>query len=262
MTTKKNVNKNKLVKVVYFDEESASDLLDMAFGGKSEITEERKKDYAGELEVKAGARAAAKFNWLPFFGGSAEAGVTASSSVLGRNILNKTLSNTILTDYLIEQPEMQGVVRLDGVLVSAKEGSAAHAKMFSPYTAMFKSDELPFNIAEMDSTLASAKGYYEMLGIDGTEKKSILRFNLRAFRNNYGLADLGRMNLVFHGVKVGNALESSLSMEAEFATPSKKETRPLSPREALGETDNDASGAPEPLLDVYDVLLAGVIHGE
>lgn len=245
-----------LVKVVYFDEESASDLLDIVAGGKLTSSKQQTKERAAEFEAEARAKAAAKFNWLPFFGGSAEAGAAASASGLGRSILNKTLSNTILTDYLSKLGGLEGVERLEGFSVSARNDSAAYMKMYTPYLAMLKIDELPMNLAALDSALVSAKGYYELLAQRDDGAKHILRFNIQAFRNNYGLVDLGRMRLVFHGILVGRAAESSLTMQAEMAPSA--EPAPLT---GLDVVDGVAAKQID-LLDVYDVILAGVEYGE
>lgn len=241
-----------LVKVVYFDEESVSDLLDIAAGGKEATSKQQTRERAAEVEAEARAKAAAKFNWLPFLGGSAEAGAAASASAVGRNILNKTLSNTILTDYLGKLESMKGVERLENLTVTARKDSAAYMKMYTPYLAMLKIDEMPVNLAVLDDALESAKGYYELIGQDTREAKHILRFNIQAFRNNYGLVDLGRMRLVFHGIRVGKAAESSLTMQAEMAPSA--DSRPLT---ALDVVDG-VSAEHSDLLDVYDVILAGV----
>ena len=245
----------KLIKIVYFDEESVSDLLDMEAGGKEAVSKEQGNERIAEVEATASARASARFNWIPFFGGSAEAGAAANASALGRSILNKTLSNTILTDYLDKRKKLFGVVDLIELTLTAKQGSAAHTKMFTPYMAMIDSKELPINLAALDAALVSAKGYYELVGEAADGTRCILRFNIRAFRNNYGLVDLGRMNLVFHGVLVGKALESSLDMKSEM-DPVSPVTASVSAREALGKEEPKQSTA----LEVYDVLLAGVQH--
>lgn len=244
-----------LVKVVYFDEESVSDLLDIFAGGKETVSKDQTRERAAEVEASASAKAAAKFNWLPFFGGSAEAGASASASALGRSILNKTLSNTILTDYLRKLDEIQGIEQLRNLTVTARENSAAYMKMYTPYLAMLKIDELPVNLAALDDALEAAKGYYELLAQDGDGRKHILRFNIQAFRNNYGLADLGRMQLIYHGIHVGKAAESSLTMEAEMSPTT--EAAPLTGLDVLDGT----SAKPADLLDVYDVVLAGVEYG-
>ncbi len=240
------------IKIVYFDEESASDLLDVSAGGKAALTTEQVKERAADIHSKAEASAAAKFSWLPFFGGSAEASAGVSASSLGRSILNKTLSNTILTDYLVQANEHEGVKRLADLQVVARKDSAAFMKMFTPYMAMLKMDELPINLAGLDNALEAAKGYYELVGEDPTGKKYILRFNLRAFRNNYGLVDLGRMQLVFHGILVGRAEEASLTMAAEMAPST--DAAPINVRDLIDGVETKDDGR----LDVYDVLLAGI----
>lgn len=244
------------IKIVYFDEESASDLLDVSAGGRTALTTEQVKERVAEMHGKAEANAAAKFSWFPFFGGSAEVGGGASASNLGRNILNKTLSNTILTDYLALAQDHPGVTRLADLDVAATKDSAAYMKMFTPYMAMLKMDELPINLAGLGDALEAAKGYYELLGTDPEGKKCILRFNSRAFRNNYGLVDLGRMHLVFHGIQVGKAAQASLTMTAEM-NPNNGDV-PVKVREAL----DGVEVKEEALLNVFDVLLAGVEHAD
>lgn len=104
----------------------------------------------------------------------------------------------------------------------------------------------------MDEVLADAKGYYELLGETKDGSKRVLRFNLKAFRNNYGLTDLGRMRLVFHGVLVGQTSEQALSMEAEMSGSAGDAT--VTAVELVDGVDMQS----DDLLDVYDVILAGV----
>lgn len=242
-----------LVKIVYFDEESASDLLDIAAGGKEETSTERVKERGTAVEAEVNARMAAKFSWLPFIGASAEVATAASASSVGRSIFNKTLSNTILTDYLGKLSAFEGVEELTQLRLSAPKGSAAFMKMYTPYMAMLKMDDLPVNLAMLDEALQAAKGYYELLAEKPNGSKCILRFNISAFRNRYALVDLGRMTLLFHGVKVGEAAESSLEMRAEMF-PSGEELADVE------ELLDGAERRDEKLLAVYDVLLAGVEH--
>ncbi|MEV8183286.1 DUF6414 family protein [Specibacter sp. NPDC078692] len=256
MTRRQQSSGTSFIKIVYFDEESTSDLLDVLAGGKTASTTEQVKERATDLHSEAAAGLAAKFNWLPFFGGSAEASAGMSASSLGRSIFNKTLSNTILTDYLARVEEYKGVKRLADLRVVARKDSAAFMKMFTPYMAMLKMDDLPINLAGLDDALEAAKGYYELVGEDPSGNKCILRFNIRAFRNNYGLADLGRMQLVFHGILVGKADEASLTMAAEMA-PNADEN-PVSVRDLIDGVEINHDDR----LDVYDVLLAGVEYGE
>ena len=54
------------------------------------------------------------------------------------------------------------------------------------------------------------RGYYDMLLKTEKERKSVLRFNLQAFKNNYNLVDLSKMKLTYFGIKVGTCGENHL----------------------------------------------------
>ncbi len=244
-----------IIKVVYFDEESASDYLDISAGGKEASTSEKIRERSKETHASVETSLIAKLSWLPFLGASADASAGAGLSAAGRSILSKTLSNTILTDYLAKSGDDKNIRQLRGFRVTAPKDSMAYMKMYTPYMIILKSDELPIDLSRFDEALGGAKGYYELIGEDAeSASKYILRFNIQAFRNNYGLADLGRMNLVFHGVLVGKAAENGLGMESEMLQASGAE--PLSAADIVDGT----SSIQGTLLDVYDVILAGVEH--
>ena len=234
-----------MIKVVYFDEDSASDYLDIASGGKAAATSEDVTERANKLKGTVEGKLIAKLSWLPFIGASAEAGLGAESSMAGQSILRKTLSNT----------DEKQIVRLIGLHVTAPKDSLAYMKMYTPYMIVARTEESGIDLARMDEALITAKGYYEMVGEDPlTRTKCILRFNIRAFRNSYGLADLGRMDLTFHGILVGKASEDGLTINAELSQGS--ETAPPSAADVL----DDEQPQDKNLLDVYDVILAGVEH--
>lgn len=244
-----------MIKIVYFDEESASDYLDISVGGKAVSTSEQVKDRTLKTQAKVEAKLAAKFSWLPFVGVSGETGAGIDMSRAGHSILSKTLSNTILTDYLAQVGDDDRITRLNDLRVTAPQKSMAFMKMYTPYMIIAKTEESGIDLARLDEALEGAKGYYELLGehVEGGPK-CVLRFNIRAFRNNYGLSDLGRMRLVFHGILVGETTEDRLGMEAEMSDDVSDE--PVNPADVF----DGATAVPATLLDVYDVLLAGVEH--
>lgn len=252
----KTIPRTSMIKVVYFDEESASDYLDISAGGKAATTSEDVKKRTKEMQGKVEAGLIAKLSWLPFLGASGELSAGAGAFAADKSILSKTLSNTILTDYLAKADGDPRIVKLRDLQVTASKESMAFMKMFTPYMVMLKRDDIPFDLARMDEVLVGAKGYYELLGESGGGIKRVLRFNLKAFRNNYGLTDLGRMRLVFHGVFVGKTSERSLTMEAEMSggTPESSVT--------AADIVDGTTSEDEKLLDVFDVLLAGVEHVE
>ncbi|MEI5582564.1 MULTISPECIES: DUF6414 family protein [unclassified Agromyces] len=249
----KQATEKSLIKVVYFDEESASDYLDISAGGKADTTSENVRDRTTKMHGEVETRLSAKFSWLPFLGATAETGAGIDLSSAGQSILRKTLSNTILTDYLAQVKEDSRVERLSGLRVTAAKSSMAYMKMFTPYMIIARTEDQGLDLARLDEALAGAKGYYELVGEDSAGLKRVLRFNIKAFRNNYGLADLTRMRLIFHGVLVGQASEDGLGIEAEMSLDARAEAFTAVRLVDGGDPKGD-------LLDVYDVILAGVEH--
>ena len=250
---KNNSSSKSFIKIIYFDEESASDYLDIAAGGKETSGSEKIKERTNDTHGKVESNLAAKLSWLPFFAASANVNMDAEISAAGRSVIRKTLSNTILTDYLEKATKDKQVAKLEDIHVVAKEGSMAYMKMFTPYMIMLNMKDLPIDLAKMDEVLTAAKGYYELIGSSlKSDKKCILRFNISAFRNNYGLTDLGRMHLVFHGIAVGKTTEQALEMQAEMKNEYKES--PITAADILDENNSPKDHK----LDVYDIILAGV----
>ncbi|ANE03864.1 DUF6414 family protein [Corynebacterium crudilactis] len=255
----KKQKQSSIIKVVYFDQDTASDYLDIAAGGNLEVIKEGIRKRADETQINVEASLIAKLSWLPFLGGSGELRSGAEASLAGESVLSKTLSNTILTDYLNAASESLQINKLRGFRVYPAENSMAFMKMFTPYMIAARTEDADFNIALMDEALEKAKGYYELIGEDDNRKKIVLRFNIRAFRNSYGLSDLSRMNLVFHGIKVGHTTELSLSIESELAQNSSPDLKLAS---FIEEPHSDSSGVSgDNKLPVYDIILAGVESG-
>jgi hypothetical protein len=256
MPVGKSESDRAMIKVVYFDEESASDYLDISAGGKALSTSEQVKERSKDVHGKVEAGLIAKLSWLPFLGASTDVSTGAGFSAAGRSILSKTLSNTILTDYLAIAADDGSIRQLRGLRVTAAKDSMAYMKMYTPYMIVMKSEDLPIDLSRIDEAFAGAKGYYELVGEHvETGAKDILRFNIQAFRNNYGLTDIGRMDLVFHGIKVGRAAEDGLGIQSEMSQDSADEG--LSAADILDGTSASSSA----LLDVYDIILAGVEYG-
>jgi hypothetical protein len=252
LSKKKQDNKvSAMLKIVYFDEETASDYLDITSGGKITATAEDIRSRSVELSNKFGTSLAAKLSWLPFLGASANIDIGGGGTASGNSLFKKTLSNTILTDYLSKTLEDDRIVKLRKYRVVALKDSMAYVKMFTPYMMIMKTEESGVDLGKLDQALTSAKGYYELLGEKDSER-AVLRFNLQAFRNNYGLTDLPKMDLVFHAIRVGSTCESNLTLESEM--------NPVP--QAMTATDivDDSSSKSNSLLNVYDVVFAGIEH--
>ena len=124
--------------------------------------------------------------------------------------------------------------------------------MFTPYLKITKSDftseGFTFDLARMDEAFESGKGYYELIS-EKDSNKYIFRFNIEAFRNNYGIADLTKMNLSYYGIKVGSADVNLLDINKEFN---------FEQGNINSAFDIEETQAKPNELDVYDILLAGI----
>lgn len=243
-----------MIKVVYFDDQSATDYLCIYNGGSKMQTSDKVKEKSGEIANKTSAGIFARLSWLPFFGGEASTEVDAKIGRKSSSLVKTTLSNTVLTDFLEAiKNDSNRIIRFTDYSVKAYKNSIAFLKMFTPYLIMTKSDieseGFTFDVSKMDEAFNSGKGYYEMVAFNG-EQKYVFRFNIEAFRNNYGIADLTKMNLVYYGVKVGKVDICLLDISNEF-NGDKVSTITSAFDIEEGEDKKD-------IVEVYDIMLAGI----
>ena len=91
-----------------------------------------------------------------------------------------------------------------------------------------------------------------MATIDG--KEVIFRFNRSAFRNNYTMSDLPKMQLTYYAIHVGQIEKSDLQVQKEFEFGTAKSSK----RVDYASASQGDSMTTE--IEVYDVVLAGVIE--
>ena len=267
---------SQICKVVYFDEDSVTDYVQIVAGGALERTTELLHDSTVKADLEAGAKAKAGisgvFKALLGWEATASAGASAGVSFERNNMVKKIVRNTILTDFLtiVEENECKksaskaakgAIVQFEGYTITAEKDSLSYMVMVSPYLSMLKTGTgVPageFNIAieKLESTLKNAKGYYEFVGTKGNSKV-VLRFNINAFRNSYTISDLLKMNLSIYAIKVGKTttdmLNVSKELELDFA-PTQKDNPDYAENEKKTEDTQSR------MMDVFDVLLAGVV---
>lgn len=87
----------------------------------------------------------------------------------------------------------------------------------------------------------------------------VFRFNLEAFRNNYKISDLTKMDLIIYAIKVGRITADKLDIQSELDIPV------ITPRsfenpsfDEIVQNSEDSGKVDTSKLDIYDVLLAGV----
>ena len=88
--------------------------------------------------------------------------------------------------------------------------------------------------------------------------KAVIGKGKKYFKNNYNLVDLSKMKLTYFGIKVGTCGENHLSIDKEFDfQPAEDKTT----AEEIVEGEKSVAEE-EKELDVYDIVLAGVVREE
>ena len=265
----------KICKIVYFDEESVTDYVQIIAGGEMETTTELLKSREGTESQKVEATGKggisglfkALLGWEVSAGGEVTAGLSFNSNKMVRNIVK----NTILTDFLriladeeskksSSKPTKGAIKKFDGYVVSAEKDSLSYMVMVSPYLSMLRGESVSageFNIAvdKLENVLKKAKGYYEFVGTKG-KSKAILRFNINSFKNGYTISDLLKMNLTIYAIKVGRTTLDMLNVSKELDMD--VSVIPQDNPSYMDEEASDEEKSDKKALDVFDVLLAGV----
>lgn len=268
---------NTICKIVYFDEDSVTDYVQIIAGGELEKTTEllKETDTSGSGNFSAGGKAGIGGVFKALIGLEAQASAEATMGIaLNTNKMAKNIvKNTILTDFLgILNDEANGtnkkaskgsIKKFQGYNISVEKDSLSYIVMVSPYLSMLKGGAgIPageFNIAveKLDNALKSAKGYYEFIGTKG-RSQVVLRFNINSLKNNYKINDLLKMNLSIYAIKVGTTTLEQLNVNKELdidVTNTRKDNPDYVPENSENEEDDLLK---KKKLDVYDVLLAGV----
>lgn len=257
----------KMTRIVYFDELGATDYLTINDGGLTEQIIQELSQNNRNASAGTKLKGWAKVSFWPFVGGSVEGNVKAGIEKNNSNMIKTTISNSLLSDFL--EKRGKDIEELSNYYVEPYPNSIAFFKMFTPYLKMFSKDftideGVPLDMRNMDEAFEYGKGYYEMIAKQKIEgNKKILRFNINAFRNNYTIADLTKMDLTYYIVKVGQANENSLDINKEFNMDGNinKEFDVDGDLVSLEDLENEKIDDEE-VLDVYDVILAGVSINE
>lgn len=260
------MGERKIGKIVYFDEASVADYVQIAKGGVLEETTELLKSKETNMEGNLHANGKFKIGKiLKIFSGveaeaAADVGLGAS---LNTNKLEKNvIKNTILTDFIniLQEDEKNKVIKkFEKYTISVEKDSMAYMAMVSPYLTMLRggtveAGEFDIAVEEFDNAMRAGKGYYELIAEKASEIV-ILRFNINSFKNNYRIADLLKMDLSIYAIKVGSACRSDLNINNELELDIKpKNDNPSYTKEKLAKEIK----MEERPLAVYDVLLAGV----
>lgn len=265
---------SKLTKVIYFDESSVTDYIQIIEGGQLVKTTELlsgdidngKAKVTGELSVGISSL----FKNLIGIGAKAQANSELETSFKSETLIKTILQNTILTDFLdIIGNNESHIEVFNNIKIKVIKDSLSYVIMISPYMKMFKGDGLNLNtdldlsidIVKMDDSIKLAKGYFEFEGIQNN-KSVILRFNIDSFKNNYKISDLLKMDLSVYAVLVGKVDRKNISIVSEINAATSYDELSSYDNPKYGEDRTDNATVSADILTVYDVLLAGVVEHE
>lgn len=248
----------KMLKIVYFDEISATDYLIIKKEGFEEIiTQELTSDNQDVNSTIESSLWAKLPLWLLGIGGGVKTEGKIKLETNENNIIKKTISNSLLSDFIKEIREDDKIKKFEGFSVNPHPNSMTFVKMFTPYLKMFKNGvdlgSITLNFSDIDDVFEDGKGYYELVAFDD-EKKFIFRFNINSFRNNYTIADLTKMNLTYFGIKVGEIDEIKLDISTELNMDFGDDVQ-------LEDIEGGVKQESK-LLSIYDIILAGVDDNE
>lgn len=254
----KDSKETKFLKIVYFDEDAAQDYVDVTNGGRLDWSTEENKERIAKIVAEIEAEAKSGFNILNYIKATVQGKVNAGGTAELTSAFDKTIKNTLLTDYIQAAIKDRQIKEFKNSGVYAPENSVTLYKMVSSYMTIVPKEEMPIDMEKLNEAILGERGYYEMLLKDEKEKKSVLRFNLKAFKNNYNLVDLSKMKLTYFGIKVGTCTKNQLSIEKEFDFQVSEEQ--ITAEDIVGV--NKTIEQQEKELDVYDIVLAGVVREE
>lgn len=266
------------IKIIYFDESFVADFMQIIAGGELKKTTE----FISNINMGAKANAETGVDvkndnvgipkLLEFLTGAsinARAKMGAETSYNKDRIVKNILENTLLADFLDllkndqkrkdENKRCKGIHIFPALKVKPEPNSFTFFMLAAPFLTMVNGD-VPFkdedgnnftlDVKQIGDAIDSGRGYYEFIA-HYDSKDIILRFNISAFRNNYTMSDLPKMQLNYYAIYVGRSHKSKLQIQCEFEFG----TKTISRADYSGLSSIEESSLE---LEVYDVILAGV----
>ena len=270
---------NSFLKVIYFDESFVADFMQIIAGGELKKTTEFISEVNSEMGAEAGVDGSVGteknglskiFSFLSGASINLEAGAHANIARKSDKIAKNIIENTLLADFIAlldadkrrtKNKRCTGIKIFPKVIVSPEVNSFSYMMLIAPFLSMIDG-ELPIqtddgsamkiDITKIEEAIEKGRGYYEFLAtIEGQD--IVLRFNRNAFRNSYTMSDLPKMRLTYYAIHVGQIEKSDLQVQKEFEFGTTKSSKRVDYASA-SESGSVATG-----IDVYDVVLAGVV---
>lgn len=269
----------KFVKIIYFDESSVADFMQIISGGEFKKTTEFITSISSDMnagtDVDAGIGTSGKNipNLLSFLSGftfNANAKGSADINRKKERIAKNIIENTLLADFLdlIDKDERKkeknrtciSIKPFEKLIMQPEPNSFSFLMLAAPFFTMIDGEvpipnndgnEFKMDISKIEEAVARGRGYYEFISNpDG--KETIFRFNNSAFRNNYTMSDLPKMQLSLYAIYVGKTDKSRLDLSSEFEFGTQVKNRVI--------YTEDVQSKDKIEIDVYDVILAGIVE--
>lgn len=279
MKKEKNNNENNkylnpLLKIVYYDEDSAIDYVTLKYGGNYDFNELKK----AIREIKGSGNASAGFKISSPDKSSSISKISPLAKILkfstninssikaeaeNNNILTTTLKTNTMVEFIKLCVENENEVkRFDGFMLDLDDKFATYLKVYLPYMKFIKPEVLKngiegleqFDITKLDEVLEVTNGYYSFKAVEDKKTKFIFRFNINGLKNNYKLQDLIGMNLVYYGIKVGTSTLNEMDLENQLNKGTKKNKTPYFENDEKLQSEENR----DEKLDIYDIIIAGV----
>lgn len=271
---------NNFLKVIYFDESFVADFMQIMAGGELKKTTEFISEVNSEMGAEVGVDGSVGteknglskiFSFLNGASINLEAGAHANVARKSDKIAKNIIENTLLADFIAlldadkrrtKNKRCTGIKIFPKVIVRPEVNSFSYMMLIAPFLSMIDG-ELPIqtddgsamkiDITKIEEAIEKGRGYYEFLAtIEGQD--IVLRFNRNAFRNSYTMSDLPKMRLTYYAIHVGQIEKSDLQVQKEFEFGTTKLSKRVDYASAF-ESGSVATG-----IDVYDVVLAGVVE--
>ena len=271
---------NNFLKVIYFDESFVADFMQIMAGGELKKTTEFISEVNSEMGAEVGVDGSVGteknglskiFSFLSGASINLEAGAHANVARKSDKIAKNIIENTLLADFIAlldadkrrtKNKRCTGIKIFPKVIVRPEVNSFSYMMLIAPFLSMIDG-ELPIqtddgsamkiDITKIEEAIEKGRGYYEFLAtIEGQD--IVLRFNRNAFRNSYTMSDLPKMRLTYYAIHVGQIVKSDLQVQKEFEFGTTKLSKRVDYASA-SESGSVATG-----IDVYDVVLAGVVE--
>lgn len=168
---KENNKEARFLKIVYFDEDAAQDYVDVTNGGRLDWSTEENKEKIAKIVTEIESQISSGFNILNYIKASIQGKADASATADISSAFDKTIKNTLLTDYIQAASKDDQVKQFNNGSVYAPQNSVTLYKMVSSYMTIVPKEEMPVDMEKLNEAILGERGYYEMLLKEDKEKK-------------------------------------------------------------------------------------------